>query len=456
MPTPPSRIPGIRTACGELRTVSIRTSLGIGPWARPSPEPSKITFAVRARGRGLPPEGPNGVPACGRSMDREGRAHVLGFVVVLGVALLLHYGLLPVLGRRVGIRETPAYFLAFALVPVALWLIPAFSKVLARGAFETHRKLFGKGGVYVRLPGSEPIRLWDTLLMSIGPFAIDVLVMAEILFLQGTADLRQLVVGFVAFPILLLAGLLTSLLPGAWLLDALDLRLVNATRGDVIRPAEWFERTLGPVGAVAILVGFVTLLHTSGYSYESALFSWASGPCASSPRCSARSASIGSRSNHKSCRAWARGARGPGSRPGSRFPPSSANGSHRRPETPEGFVTARVGFLTQARRTGIVGATGSQNSFRVSRSVGRNVRAVGTSRRSTSARTVDSTKSSARPRFSPRGPIACVPPWKTMFSSVPTRFVYTRGIAFSITRAGRILSKNGFEVAGGALMIASR
>jgi len=205
-------------------------------------------------------------------MDRAGRAHVLGFVVVLGVALLLHYGLLPVLGRRVVIRETPAYFLAFALVPVALWLIPAFSKVLARGAFETHRKLFGKGGTYVRLSGSEPIRLWDTLLMSIGPFAIDVLVMAEILFLQGTADLRQLVVGFVAFPILLLAGLLTSLLPGAWLLDALDLRLVHPACGEVIRPAEWFERTLGPVGALAILAGFVTLLHTSGFSYESALF----------------------------------------------------------------------------------------------------------------------------------------------------------------------------------------
>src|SRR5881296_1098332 len=149
------------------------------------------------------------------AVDRAARTHILGFVVVLAVALLLHYGVLPFFGRRVGIRETPAYFLAIALLPVALWLVPAFSKLLARGAFEAHRKLFGKGGVYVRLPGSEPIRLRDTLLMSIGPFAIDVLVMAEILFLQGTADLRQIVVGFVAFPILLLAGLLTSLLPGA-------------------------------------------------------------------------------------------------------------------------------------------------------------------------------------------------------------------------------------------------
>ncbi len=209
---------------------------------------------------------------CWPLVDRAARAHVMGFVVVLAVALLLHYGLLPFLGRRVSIRETPAYFLAVALVPVALWLIPAFSRALARGAYEAHRKFFGKQGVYVRLPASEPIRLQDTVLMSIGPFAIDVLVLAEILFLEGTADLRQLVVGFVAFPILLLAGLLTSLLPGAWLLDGLELRLVNPARGEVVRPAEWFERTLGPVGAVAILAGFVTLLHTSGYSYESALF----------------------------------------------------------------------------------------------------------------------------------------------------------------------------------------
>ncbi|HYT18017.1 MAG TPA: hypothetical protein VEO18_07195 [Thermoplasmata archaeon] len=209
---------------------------------------------------------------CRPVVDRAARAHILGFVVVLAVALVLHYGLLPVLGRRVGIRETPTYFLAVALVPVALWLIPPYSRALSRGAYAAHRKLFGKDGVYLRLPSSEPIRLRDTLLMSVGPFAIDVLVMAEIMFLEGTADLRQLVVGFVAFPILLLAGLLTSLLPGAWLLDRLELRLVNPSRGEVVRPAEWFERTLGPVGAVAILAGFVTLLHTYLNSYESAIF----------------------------------------------------------------------------------------------------------------------------------------------------------------------------------------
>ena len=207
-------------------------------------------------------------------VDRAARTHILGFVVVLAVALFLHYGFLPFVSRRVnpaGIRETPAYFLAIALVPVALWLVPAFSRALALGAYEAHRKLFGGEGVYVRLPAAEPIRLRDTILMSIGPFAIDLLVMAEIEYLQGAADLRALAVGFVAFPILLLAGFLTSLLPGAWLLDGLELRLIRPIKGEVVRPAEWFERTVGPVGAVALLAGFVTLLNASVGSYERAL-----------------------------------------------------------------------------------------------------------------------------------------------------------------------------------------
>jgi len=54
------------------------------------------------------------------AVDRAARRHILGFVVVLAVALFLHYGVLPFFVRRVGIRETPAYFLAIALVPIAL------------------------------------------------------------------------------------------------------------------------------------------------------------------------------------------------------------------------------------------------------------------------------------------------------------------------------------------------
>src|SRR5438046_9905525 len=134
------------------------------------------------------------------AVDRAARTHILGFIVVLAVALVLHYGFLPFFGRRVGIRETPAYFLAIALVPVALWLVPAFSRALARGAYEAHRTLFGGEGVYVRCAAAGPVRLRDTILMSIGPFAIDRLVMAEIEHLQGAADLPAAADVFVAVP----------------------------------------------------------------------------------------------------------------------------------------------------------------------------------------------------------------------------------------------------------------
>src|SRR5213594_4646607 len=103
------------------------------------------------------------------AVDRAARTHILGFVVVLAVALALHYGFLPFFVRRMGILETPAYFLAIALVPVGLWLVPAFSRALARGAYEAHLKLLGKGGIYVRLPIPEPVRFRDTALMAIGP-----------------------------------------------------------------------------------------------------------------------------------------------------------------------------------------------------------------------------------------------------------------------------------------------
>src|SRR5207244_8821670 len=71
-----------------------------------------------------------------------------------------------------------------------------------------------------------------------------------------------------------LACLLTAPVPGAWLLDALEVRVVNPSRGEVVRVAELFERILGPIGAAALLASFVTLLHTSGFSYEAGIFFW--------------------------------------------------------------------------------------------------------------------------------------------------------------------------------------
>jgi hypothetical protein len=97
-------------------------------------------------------------------MDRAARTHLLGFLTVLAVALVFHYFLLPIvvlpiLGLRVpgGVRYEPIYWLALvaALVPVVLWLFPRFSDGLARATFEFHRRIFGRGGTYVRLPVSE-------------------------------------------------------------------------------------------------------------------------------------------------------------------------------------------------------------------------------------------------------------------------------------------------------------
>lgn len=200
-------------------------------------------------------------------------SHVVGFLVVLGVAVLLLLLLFPVFGPRIAERDVPIYFLTVALVPVLLWLFPPFVRALTRSTYRTHRALAGKGGFYVRFPAPRAIRFRDTVLLAIGPFAIDLFVMSELLYLLGPTEVRDLRFGLLAFPLLLLlAGLLTSLVPGAWLLDALEVRLVATERGEVVRAAELFERILGPIGAVALLASFVTILHTSGYSYESGVF----------------------------------------------------------------------------------------------------------------------------------------------------------------------------------------
>jgi hypothetical protein len=157
---------------------------------------------------------------------------------------------------------------------LVLWLIPRFSRGLARVTYGFHRRFLGKGGTYVRLPVATPVRFRDTVLLSIGPFAIDLFVISEVLYLlapKAATASRFGLAGFVL--VLLLAGLLTSLLPGAWLLAALELRFINPSRGEVVRPAEIFERTVGPAGAVFLLASYVTLLHTSeSLSYEAALF----------------------------------------------------------------------------------------------------------------------------------------------------------------------------------------
>lgn len=208
---------------------------------------------------------------------RPGTVHLIGCVATLAIALVLLGTVFPYLVRLefprslpVGTRFEAIYYLFVALVPVLVWLAPPIVRALARMTHSAHRALVGRSGFYVRFPTPRRVRFRDTLLLSLGPFAIDLVVIAEIEYFVGTPDVGVLTRGLIV-PLLLLAGVVTSLFPGAWLLDALDLRLVNPAKGEVVREGALFEGLLGPVGALALLVSFVTLTHSVGDSYEEGL-----------------------------------------------------------------------------------------------------------------------------------------------------------------------------------------
>jgi len=210
---------------------------------------------------------------------RSGKYHLAGCLVVLAVAVVLLVAVFPVLvslfmpkaTRLAGLRGEAIDFLFVALVPVVVWLVPPLVRGLARLTHHGHAALLGKSGFYVRFPRHRPVRFRDTLVQALSPFAIDLLVISEIEYFVSGADLSSLTRGLSAFPLLLLAGIVTSLLPGPWLVDALELRLVNPAKGEAVREASVFEGLLGPLGALALLVSFITLAHTVGDSYEQGL-----------------------------------------------------------------------------------------------------------------------------------------------------------------------------------------
>lgn len=207
---------------------------------------------------------------------RPGTAHLIGCVAMLVVALVLIYAVLPQwidlvfprAGRPVGLRGEAIDYLFVALVPVVVWLVPPVVRALARATHAAHRRILGRSGFYVRFQVARPIRFRDTVMYALGPFAIDLVVIAEIEYYISGADVGGFTRALFSIPLLFLAGLVTSLLPGAWLVDALGLRLVNPSKGELVREASLFEGILGPLGALALLVSFVTLAHSVGDSYE--------------------------------------------------------------------------------------------------------------------------------------------------------------------------------------------
>jgi len=208
-----------------------------------------------------------------------GRLHLYGCLVVLAVALFLLGAVFPPLvtaylpnsARLAGIRGEAIDFVFVALVPVVVWLVPPVVRGLARLTHRGHKAVLGKSGFYVRFPKPRHVRFRDTLVHALSPVAIDLLVVSEIEYFLSGSDAGTFSRSLFTIPLLLLAGVVTSLLPGPWLVDALDLRLVNPRKGEVVREASVFEGLLGPLGALALLVSFVTLAHTVGDSYDQGL-----------------------------------------------------------------------------------------------------------------------------------------------------------------------------------------
>ncbi len=157
---------------------------------------------------------------------KPAKIHLVSVTAVIVVAVVLLVTIFPYLARLVfpptarrftGLRLESLYYLTLALIPVVVWLIPPLVRALARGSYSVQGAILGRSGFYVRFPRKRELRFRDTVVMSLGPFAIDLLVIAEIEFFFATPDLLALGRGFIAVPALLvLAGVITALVPGPW------------------------------------------------------------------------------------------------------------------------------------------------------------------------------------------------------------------------------------------------
>ena len=217
---------------------------------------------------------------------RPWKTHLLGLLATSLVSILLLVTLIPYLARTLfspplrgyGARFELLYYLTVALIPVLVWLIPAFVRKLAHAAYNAHKSLLGRSGFYIRYPKPSPPHFRTTLVMSLGPFAVDLLAIVEIEHFLGDLTTRTNTTGrgfYIAPLFLLLAALITALIPGAWIINELGLRLANPKTGEIIRASSVFDGILGPLGTLALLVSFITTLQSANYSYETASFALA-------------------------------------------------------------------------------------------------------------------------------------------------------------------------------------
>ncbi len=205
----------------------------------------------------------------------SGARHIIGCLAVLAIAVSLLLFVFPPLvtayvsttTRYVGLRGEAIDFFLIAVIPILVWLVPPIVRGLARLTHHGHQAFLGKTGFYIRFPTPRRVRFRYTLVQALGPLAIDLVVISEIVYFLSDADARTFGPRLFALPLLLLAGVVTSLFPGPWLVSAMDLRLVNPAKGEVVREASLFEGLFGPLAALALLVSFVTTAHAEGDSY---------------------------------------------------------------------------------------------------------------------------------------------------------------------------------------------
>jgi hypothetical protein len=208
--------------------------------------------------------------------------HLVGIVVCVVVAVVLLLTLVPYgastlfsppLRGYSSLRFELFYYLIVALLPVAIWLVPPLNRHLGMEMIRIHRIILGRSGFYVRFPKRTPLRFRNTLLMSLAPFAVDMLAIVEIEYYLGNLSSRASIGSIAVAPtLLLLAAAITAIIPGAWLVNELGLRLLNPAKGEVVRASGLFDSFLGPLSVVALLVSFVTTLQSAHFSYEEGAF----------------------------------------------------------------------------------------------------------------------------------------------------------------------------------------
>jgi hypothetical protein len=208
--------------------------------------------------------------------------HLAGIVAAVLVAVLLLVTLIPYGASHLfspplkgysSLRAELFYYLIVALLPVAIWLIPPLTRHLGMGMIGIHRLILGRSGFYVRYPKRSPLRFRNTLLMSLAPFAVDILAIVEIEYYLGNLSSRASTGSIIVAPtLLLLAAAITAVIPGAWLVNELGLRLLNPAKAEVLPASALFDSFLGPLSALALLVSFVTTLQSAHFSYEEGAF----------------------------------------------------------------------------------------------------------------------------------------------------------------------------------------